>query len=87
MAQTAVIILKCESNVILYVHRLVIETPVKIFPPSERFWYYSKRPLVQQFYINLKEASILTGRISKDHCDGDLLHLKSNVGCIRLFLP
>ncbi|XP_064292034.1 rab GTPase-activating protein 1-like isoform X2 [Plodia interpunctella] len=36
--------------------RLVIETPVKIFPPTERFWYYSKRPLVQEFYINLKES-------------------------------
>ncbi|XP_012547924.2 rab GTPase-activating protein 1-like isoform X2 [Bombyx mori] len=36
--------------------RLIIETPVKVFPPTERFWYYSKRPLVQQFYINLKES-------------------------------
>ncbi|XP_013183396.1 rab GTPase-activating protein 1-like isoform X2 [Amyelois transitella] len=36
--------------------RLVIETPVKIFPPNEKFWYYFKRPLVQEFYINLKES-------------------------------
>lgn len=37
--------------------RLVVETPVKVYPPTERFWYYSKRPLVQQFYINLKEVN------------------------------
>lgn len=43
--------------------RLVIETPVKIFPPTERFWYYSKRPLVQQFYINLKESVDALGQL------------------------
>ncbi|XP_045456212.1 rab GTPase-activating protein 1-like [Melitaea cinxia] len=43
--------------------RLVIETPVKVFPPSERFWYYSKRPLVQQFYINLKESVDSLGQL------------------------
>ncbi|KAF9795409.1 hypothetical protein SFRURICE_004781 [Spodoptera frugiperda] len=42
---------------------LVIETPVKIFPPTERFWYYSKRPLVQQFYINLKESVDTLGQL------------------------
>lgn len=43
--------------------RLVIETPVKIYPPTERFWYYSKRPLVQQFYINLKECVDALGQL------------------------
>ncbi|XP_026764176.2 rab GTPase-activating protein 1-like isoform X2 [Galleria mellonella] len=43
--------------------RLVIETPVKIFPPTERFWYYFKRPLVQQFYINLKENTDTLGQL------------------------
>ncbi|XP_061383096.1 rab GTPase-activating protein 1-like isoform X1 [Danaus plexippus] len=43
--------------------RLVIETPVKVFPPTERFWYYSKRPLVQQFYINLKETVDSLGQL------------------------
>ncbi|XP_050663821.1 rab GTPase-activating protein 1-like isoform X2 [Leptidea sinapis] len=43
--------------------RLVIETPVKVFPPTERFWYYSKRPLVQQFYINLKESVDSLGQL------------------------
>ncbi|CAH2100292.1 unnamed protein product [Euphydryas editha] len=43
--------------------RLVIETPVKVYPPSERFWYYSKRPLVQQFYINLKESVDSLGQL------------------------
>ncbi|GBP27822.1 Rab GTPase-activating protein 1 [Eumeta japonica] len=43
--------------------RLVIETPVKVYPPTERFWYYSKRPLVQQFYINLKETTDPNGQL------------------------
>ncbi|XP_052747498.1 rab GTPase-activating protein 1-like isoform X2 [Bicyclus anynana] len=43
--------------------RLVVETPVKVFPPTERFWYYSKRPLVQQFYINLKETVDSLGQL------------------------
>ncbi|XP_013166979.1 PREDICTED: rab GTPase-activating protein 1-like isoform X1 [Papilio xuthus] len=43
--------------------RLVIETPVKVYPPTERFWYYSKRPLVQQFYINLKESLDVLGQL------------------------
>ncbi|XP_077298006.1 GTPase activating protein and centrosome-associated isoform X2 [Arctopsyche grandis] len=36
--------------------RLIIETPVKVYPSTERFWYYSKKPLIQQFFINLKET-------------------------------
>ncbi|KAL0850479.1 hypothetical protein ABMA28_012274 [Loxostege sticticalis] len=43
--------------------RLVIETPVKVFPPAERFWYYSKKPLVQEFYINLKESVDALGQL------------------------
>ncbi|XP_026484545.1 rab GTPase-activating protein 1-like isoform X2 [Vanessa tameamea] len=43
--------------------RLVIETPVKVYPPAERFWYYSKRPLVQQFYINLRESVDSLGQL------------------------
>ncbi|CAK1548163.1 unnamed protein product [Leptosia nina] len=43
--------------------RLIIETPVKIHPPTERFWYYSKRPLIQQFYINLKESVDSLGQL------------------------
>ncbi|XP_028169356.1 rab GTPase-activating protein 1 isoform X4 [Ostrinia furnacalis] len=44
--------------------RLVIETPVKVFPPTERFWYYSKKPLVQEFYINLKEVVTASGELN-----------------------
>lgn len=36
--------------------RFVIETPVKVFPQNERFWYFNKRNLVQQFYLNSKEV-------------------------------
>ncbi|XP_041974583.1 rab GTPase-activating protein 1-like isoform X2 [Aricia agestis] len=48
--------------------RLVVETPVKIYPPTERFWYYSKRPLVQQFYINLKESTDASGQLQYCVC-------------------
>ncbi|XP_066994264.2 rab GTPase-activating protein 1-like isoform X3 [Anabrus simplex] len=36
--------------------RFLIETPVKVFSQNERFWYFSRRPLIQQFYLNLKEV-------------------------------
>lgn len=35
--------------------RFVIETKAKIFPTNERFWYFSKRVLSEQFYLRLKE--------------------------------
>ncbi|XP_059481553.1 rab GTPase-activating protein 1-like isoform X2 [Neocloeon triangulifer] len=35
--------------------RLLLETKVKVFPKNERFWNLTKRQLVQQFYLNLKE--------------------------------
>lgn len=38
--------------------RFVIETPVRIFGQSERnFWYFQKKTLIQQFYLNLREVS------------------------------
>lgn len=43
--------------------RFLIETPVKIFPQNERFWYFNKRNLVQQFYLNSKEVIIIEMRI------------------------
>ncbi|XP_046669635.1 rab GTPase-activating protein 1-like isoform X3 [Homalodisca vitripennis] len=36
--------------------RLVLETQVKVFPAAERFWTINRRPLVQQFTLNLKEV-------------------------------
>ncbi|KFM66635.1 Rab GTPase-activating protein 1-like protein, partial [Stegodyphus mimosarum] len=35
--------------------RFVIETKAKIFAANERFWYFSKRALHDQFYLRLKE--------------------------------
>ncbi|CAG2057931.1 unnamed protein product [Timema podura] len=35
--------------------RFLVETPVKVFPQNERFWYFSRRPLIQQFTLHLKE--------------------------------
>ncbi|CAB3383117.1 Hypothetical predicted protein [Cloeon dipterum] len=37
--------------------RLQLETKVKVYPKNERFWNLSKRQLVQQFYLNLKELA------------------------------
>lgn len=36
--------------------RFLIETPVKIFGQNERFWYFHRRSLIQQFFLNLKEV-------------------------------
>ena len=38
--------------------RFVVETKVRIFPPSERFWYYmiNKKPVQEQFYLVLEEV-------------------------------
>lgn len=36
--------------------RFLIETPVKICPQNERFWYLSSRKLVQQFYLNIRAS-------------------------------
>lgn len=37
--------------------RFQIETPVRIFGQNERnFWYFQRRSLVQQFFLNLKEV-------------------------------
>lgn len=40
--------------------RFLIETTVRVFGQNERnFWYFQRRTLIQQFYLNLKEVSIL----------------------------
>ncbi|KAL4718697.1 hypothetical protein ACJJTC_007738, partial [Scirpophaga incertulas] len=63
--------------------RLVIETPVKVFPPTERFWYYSKKPLVQEFYINLKEMvdtqGVLHYEVASVETSGELDRSKLNL--------
>ncbi|XP_014674298.1 PREDICTED: rab GTPase-activating protein 1-like [Priapulus caudatus] len=35
--------------------RFIVETKAKIFPQNERFWYYAKRSLTEQFFLKLKE--------------------------------
>ncbi|KAL1138790.1 hypothetical protein AAG570_008852 [Ranatra chinensis] len=39
--------------------RLLVETQVRIYPQNERFWYFSRRNLIQPFYLNLKEVPSL----------------------------
>ena len=36
--------------------RFLIETKAKIFPTTERFWYFSKKPHHEQFVLKLKEV-------------------------------
>lgn len=41
--------------------RFLIETTVRVFGQNERnFWYFHRRSLTQQFYLNLKEVSCLS---------------------------
>lgn len=40
--------------------RFQIETLVKIYSQNERFWYFQKRSLIQQFFLNLKEVRVPT---------------------------
>ncbi|XP_066246737.1 rab GTPase-activating protein 1-like isoform X2 [Euwallacea similis] len=44
--------------------RFLIETPVRIFSQTERnFWYFQRRTLTQQFYLNLREN--ITGDLNE----------------------
>lgn len=36
--------------------RFPIESAVRVFGQNERFWYFQKRSLIQQFILNLKEV-------------------------------
>jgi hypothetical protein len=36
--------------------RFIIETRAKIYPPSERFWYFNKKPHCELFILKLKEV-------------------------------
>ncbi|XP_038046522.1 rab GTPase-activating protein 1-like isoform X2 [Patiria miniata] len=36
--------------------RFVVETKVRIFPSSEKFWYFNKKPVHEFFYLMLEET-------------------------------
>lgn len=38
--------------------RFAIETKAKIFSQNDRFWYFTKKPVQEQFYVRLREAEI-----------------------------
>ncbi|XP_046612096.1 rab GTPase-activating protein 1-like isoform X1 [Neodiprion virginianus] len=64
--------------------RFLIETPVKIFPQNERFWYFNKRHLVQQFYLNSKE--IIPGDGSEVHYEVQSIETSGELDRNRLNL-
>ncbi|XP_046837538.1 rab GTPase-activating protein 1-like isoform X2 [Vespa crabro] len=64
--------------------RFVIETPVKVFPQNERFWYFNKRNLVQQFYLNSKE--IISGDGSEVHYEVQSIETSGELDRNRLNL-
>lgn len=39
--------------------RFLLESKAKIFPASERFWYFSKKSYNEQFILQLKEVVII----------------------------
>lgn len=41
--------------------RFAMETKAMIFPQTERFWYYSKKPHTEYFHVKLKEVEDVNG--------------------------
>ena len=39
--------------------RFLIEAKAKIFPATERFWYFVRKPLQEQFVLKVKEVSFI----------------------------
>lgn len=37
--------------------RFLVETKARIFPQNEKFWYFGRKILHEDFYIRLKEVS------------------------------
>ncbi|CAK9821815.1 Rab GTPase-activating protein 1 [Anthophora retusa] len=64
--------------------RFVIETLVKVFPQNVRFWYFNKRNLVQQFYLNSKE--IIPGDGSEVHYEVQSIETSGELDRNRLNL-
>jgi len=40
--------------------RFLIETKARIFPPSEKFWYFGKKILRENFFVRLREVRFVT---------------------------
>ena len=38
--------------------RFRLETRAKVFPQNERFWYFTKKPHQELFYLTVKDAPI-----------------------------
>ncbi|XP_052133519.1 rab GTPase-activating protein 1-like isoform X2 [Frankliniella occidentalis] len=53
--------------------RFLIETPIKVFPLTERFWQFTRRPLLQQFMLTLKEVP----RVDSNDVDFELVSIRT----------
>lgn len=53
--------------------RFVIETKAKIYPQSERFWYFAKKSLTEVFYLTLRE----TDSVPSDEVKYEVVSIKS----------
>lgn len=38
--------------------RLLVETQVRVYGQHDRFWYFTKRALIQPYFLNLKEVIV-----------------------------
>ncbi|XP_014214371.1 rab GTPase-activating protein 1-like isoform X2 [Copidosoma floridanum] len=65
--------------------RFVIETSVKVFPQNVRFWYFTKRNLVQQFFLNSKEIVLNEG--AEIHYEVQNIETSGEIDRNRLSLP
>lgn len=46
--------------------RFAIETKAKIFPQTERFWYFMSKPHTELFHVKLKQVESSTGEIAHE---------------------
>lgn len=64
--------------------RFVLDTKVRIFPQNERFWYFTKKPLLHLFALKLKQAEITSSTSSLDEAHYEMTNVE-NMGEVERF--